>query len=56
MHCRGWLQRIIVWNQILMGVLMVVFIAFDMRLYAIIVLVEMMFMFAIWWKVIVGKI
>lgn len=45
-----------------MGVVLAVFFAFeiffglDMRLYIMIVLVEMMFMFAIWWKVIVGKI
>lgn len=58
---RYYLQNIIIWNQILMGVLLVEFFAFeiffgyDTRLYAITVLVEMMFMFAIWWKVVVGK-
>ena len=58
---RYYLQNIIIWNQILMGILLLVLFALnltgsDKPLYAVIVLGEMMFMFAIWWKVIVGKI
>lgn len=59
MHWRYWrhyLQTIIIWNQILMGTLLVVFVVLDKPLYAVIVLGEIVFMFAIWRKVIVGKI